>query len=183
MVAAIIACEVGFWVLLCGGLVARYVLRARLLSTALLLAVPLVDVMLLVVSAIDLRRGARADTVHGLAAVYVGVSIAFGDQMVRWADQRFAHRFRGGPVPAGPPRVGREHAAYERRQWLRHLLAYLIAATALGLFTALVGSVDRAAPLWAVMVPWAIVLAVDFVISFSYTLAPRRPKAVTRPPR
>jgi hypothetical protein len=30
------------------------------------------------------------------------------------------------------------------------------------------------APLWAVMAPWGIGVVVDFVISFSYTLAPRR---------
>jgi hypothetical protein len=157
MVAVIIACEVGFWVLLGCGLAARYVLRAKLLSTVLLLAVPLVDVVL-------------------LAAVYIGVSLAFGRQMIRWADQRFAHRFAGGPAPTRPPRAGRDHATHERRQWLRHLLAYVIAIAVLGLFTGLVGSAARTMPLWTVMVPWTIALVVDFIISFSYTLAPRKPK-------
>jgi hypothetical protein len=104
------------------------------------------------------------------------VSIAFGGQMIGWADQRIAHRFAGGPAPARPPRAGRDHAAHERRQWLRHLLAYAIAAAVLAGFTALVGSIDRTGPLWGVMVPWALVLVVDFVISFSYTLAPRGSK-------
>jgi hypothetical protein len=183
MVAAIIACEIGFWVLLGGGLLARYVLNARRLSATLLLAVPLVDVVLLAVAAVDLRRGGAADTVHGLAAVYLGTSIAFGHQVIGWADRRVAHWFGGGPAKDRPPRVGREHAAHERRQWLRHLLAYLIAAAVLGVFTPLAGGVSRAVPLWAVMAPWAIVLAVDFVISFSYTLAPRRPKTPARETR
>jgi hypothetical protein len=173
MIAAIIACEIGFWVLLVSGLAARYVLRARRLSTALLLAVPLVDVLLLAISVVDLRRGGEAGAAHGLAAVYIGVSVAFGHQMISWADQRFAHRFAGGPAPQRPPRAGRAHAARERRQWLRHLLAYLVAAGVLALFTALVGDLSRVAPLWAVMAPWGIGVVVDFFVSFSYTVAPR----------
>ena len=69
MIGIIVACEIGFWVLLGAGLAARYLLRARLLSTALLIAVPLVDVVLLAATAIDLRRGGQAGLTHGLAAV------------------------------------------------------------------------------------------------------------------
>ncbi|MFI5892019.1 hypothetical protein ACIA5D_18110 [Actinoplanes sp. NPDC051513] len=174
MVAVIIACEIGFWVLLVAGLAARYVLRARRVSTALLLAVPAVDVVLLAVALIDLLNGGEADPAHGLAAVYIGTSVAFGAQMIGWADQRFAHRFAGGPPPVKPPRTGPEHAARERRQWTRHLLAYVIGAAVLGVFTALAGDLDRVRPLWSVLGVWTLVLVIDFMISFSYTLFPRR---------
>jgi hypothetical protein len=174
MIAAIVVCEIGFWVLLAGGLAARYLLRARTLSAVLLIGVPLVDVVLLALSVFDLRRGAEAGLGHGLAAVYIGVSVGFGHQMIRWADQRFAHRFAGGPPPVRPPRTGRAHAAHERRQWVRHLLAYLTAAAVLGVFTLLVGDLDRTAPLWAVMAPWTIALIVDFLIAMSYSASPRR---------
>ena len=174
MLALIVACEVAFWVLLALGLAARYLLRARRLSTALLVSVPLVDVVLLIASVVDLRRGGVAHLTHGLAAIYIGVSVAFGPQMIDWADQRFAHRFAGGPPPVRPPKTGRAHAAHARRQWLRHLLAYAVAAATLGLFTLLVGDVSRTGPLWQPMGTWAVVLVVDFLISFSYTLFPRR---------
>ena len=59
---------------------------------------------------IDLRAGATADVFHGLAAIYVGVSVAFGHRMIRWADEHFAHRFAGGPPPKRPPKHGPEHA-------------------------------------------------------------------------
>jgi len=65
--AAIIAAEVAFWVLLLGGLVARYGLRRPRLGAALLVGVPLVDVVLLGITALDLARGAQADWSHGLA--------------------------------------------------------------------------------------------------------------------
>jgi hypothetical protein len=47
----------------------------------------------------------------------------------------------------------------------------------LGLGILLVGDLDRTWALVNVAVLWTIVLAIDFLISFSYTLAPRRPKA------
>ena len=81
----IAACEIGFWVILGAGLVARYLLRWRRVGGVLLLCVPLVDVVLLVASVIDLRRGAEANFTHGLAAAYIGFSIAFGHSMVRLA--------------------------------------------------------------------------------------------------
>ncbi len=174
MVVAIVACEVGFWVLLVLGLLARYLFRARRLGAALLISVPVVDVVLLAISVVDLRRGGEASIAHGLAAIYIGVSLAFGHQMVRWADQRVAHRFAGGPEPVRPPRAGGAHAAHQRRQWLRHLLAYLVAAAVLGGFTLLVGDVDRTLSLWGPMAPWGIAVVVDFLVSFSYTFAPRR---------
>jgi hypothetical protein len=170
MTAAIIACEAGFWVLLTAGLAARYLLKKRLLSTALLLSVPLIDLVLLAITVLDLRRGATPGPAHGLAAVYLGVSVAFGSQMIGWADQRFAHRFAGGPAPARPPRTGHAHAAHERRQWLRHLLAYAIAGALIAAMAALTG----ARTLWAPMAPWTIALIVDFIVSFSYSLSPRR---------
>ncbi|MBG0563821.1 hypothetical protein I4J89_20460 [Actinoplanes sp. NEAU-A11] len=174
MIAVIVACEIGFWVLLLAGLLTRYVLRRPTLGALLLVSVPLVDVLLLVVSALDLRTGGEAGIAHGLAAIYLGVSVAFGHQMMRWADERVAHRFAGGPAPAPKPRAGHEHASRERRQWLRHLLAYALAAAILALFTLIAGGLDRALPIWHVMAPWGIVLLIDFAISFSYTLSPRR---------
>ena len=51
------ACEVGFWVLLGAGLAARYLLRARRLSTVLLLLVPVLDVVLVTASLVDVAGG------------------------------------------------------------------------------------------------------------------------------
>lgn len=105
LVGVIIACEIGFWVVLLAGLATRYVLRRPWTGAVLLLCVPLVDLVLLWATVLDLRQGAVADWSHGLAAVYLGFSVAFGHDIIRRADQRFAHRFAGGPVPASklPP--------------------------------------------------------------------------------
>ena len=92
--ALIIACEAAFWVVLALALVARYVFRRMGLSRVLLFALPVVDLMLLVFTALDLRSGTPATFAHGLATAYVGFTVAFGGSLVDWADQRFAHRFR-----------------------------------------------------------------------------------------
>ena len=172
--ALIVAAEIAFWLVLLGGLTARYALRRPRLGAALLLATPLVDVALLAFTVIDLRSGATAGVPHALAGVYIGVSVAFGHSMLRWADVRFAHRFAGGPAPEPPPRTGRAHAAHQRRGWLRHLLAWAIGVSLLVGAQALVGDPDRSAALGQTAAVWTLVLVIDFLISFSYTLFPRR---------
>jgi hypothetical protein len=174
LIALIVAAEIAFWSILVAGLVARYVLRRPQLGLALLVATPFVDLILLAVTTIDLRRGGEAALPHALAAVYIGVSIAWGHRIINWADARFAHRFAGGPAPERPPRTGPQHAARERREWLRHLLAWATGTALLGLGVLVVGDLDRTLALVNVAVLWTVVLAIDFLISFSYTLFPRR---------
>jgi hypothetical protein len=167
LIALIVATEVAFWLILLSGLAARYVLRAPRLGMALLVVTPLVD--------LDLRRGGEATLPHALAAVYIGVTVAWGHRIVRWADVRFAHRFAGGPPPARIPRTGRVHAARERREWVRHLVAWTTGTALLGIGVLVVGDLDRTQALLNVAALWTLVLVVDFLISFSYTVRPRRP--------
>lgn len=140
VVAAIVVCEIGFWVVLGAGLTARYGLRRRRLGAALLLAVPLVDLALLAFTVLDLRAGAQPRAVHGLAAVYLGVSVVFGPSVVRWADVRVAHRVAGGPPPAPRPPSG--SPARVRAEWRDFGLACAagaLSAALLGLAVLLVG--------------------------------------------
>jgi hypothetical protein len=174
LIALIIAAELAFWLTLLAGLVSRYGLRRPRLGLALLVATPFVDLILLTITTIDLRRGAEAALPHALAAVYIGVSIAWGHRMIAWADARFAHRFAGGPPPMRLPRTGPQHAARERTEWLRHALAWAAGTSLLGLGILVVGDLDRTQALVNVAAVWTLVLAIDFLISFSYTLWPRR---------
>jgi len=180
LLALIIASEIGFWVLLGAGLVARYLFRWRRVSTGLLICVPLVDVVLLVATVVDLRRGAEPEWGHGLAALYIEFSVAFGKDLTRWADQRFAHRFTDGPQPWKPPKYGREKLAYEWKSWLKALLGWAVAAALLGAGYLLVGGHDRGAPLLA----WALQPAVPMAIWLVFwplaeTIFPSKPKEPT----
>ncbi|MBM6400042.1 hypothetical protein [Phycicoccus sonneratiae] len=173
LVAVIVTCEVLFWVLVLAGLAVRYLLRRPRLGGRLLVAAPLVDLVLLVATVLDLRGGATATTAHALAAVYLGVSVGFGHSMVRWADVRFAHRFAGGPEPEPRPRSGRAHAAHERRGFGRHLLAYAVGAGLLGVAILVIGDPDRTGALLGMLRLWSVVVAVDGLVSLSYTVRPR----------
>jgi hypothetical protein len=146
MAAVIAAGEIGFWLFLAAGLVARYPLRARRASVVLFAAVPLVDVAVLVATVLDLNAGTPANFTHGLAAVYLGFSVVFGPGLVRWADTRFAHRFAGGPAP--PKRKGRERLRHEWREFGKCLLACGLAAAALLAAIFAIGTPEQVAPLW-----------------------------------
>ena len=174
ILTVIVACEVGFWVAVLGGLAARYLLRARRLSVALLVAAPLIDVVLLGATALHLRSGATASVEHGLAALYIGFSIAYGHRLVHWADVRFAHRFAGGPAPVKPT-----GAAYTRACWAdvgRTLLAVLVAAGVLAALAAWVDDPDRTTALTGMVPLLGVVLAIELLWAVSYTIWPKAPR-------
>ena len=148
IVIGIVACEIGFWVVLAAGLGARYLLRLRRLSSVLLLCVPLLDLLLLALITWDLVfNGATATFAHGLGAVYLGFTVAFGHQIINRVDARFAHRFAGGPPPVKPPKAGSAHVRYEWQQWGRMLLCAVIASVVIGVIVLLVGDSARTAEL------------------------------------
>ena len=160
LVALILACEIGFWVVLAAGLATRYLLHRRRAGAILLACVPLVDLVLLAATVIDLTRGATADFAHGLAAAYLGFSVAFGHSMIRWADQRFAHRFAGGPAPQRPPRGGRERTRHEWREFGKALIAWAISCALLAAAIVIVGDADRTAALEGWIARLTVVVAV-----------------------
>lgn len=147
LVFVIIACEIGFWVVLAAGLFARYGLRWRRVSNVLLICVPLVDLVLLTATVLDLRSGADASAAHGLAAAYLGFSVAFGHQTVSALDRRAAHRFAGAPKPAPYPRTGRARVHHEWKQWRQAVLAWAVACALLAAAIAFVSDSARTSEL------------------------------------
>lgn len=176
LIAVIAGCEAGFWIVLAAGLAARYPLRLRRTGAALLICVPLIDLVLLAATAIDLRGGATAGTGHGLAAAYLGYSVAFGHSVVRWADERFAHRFSGGPPPRGRPAYGAARTRYEWREFGKAALATAIACGILLAMIVLVDDPARTGALTAWLGRLGVVLAIWAIWPVSHTLWPAKPK-------
>ncbi|MGW7279058.1 hypothetical protein ACWGIV_12270 [Streptomyces sp. NPDC054844] len=139
IVTLIIVCEIGFWVLLAAGLAVRYLLKMPRAGMALLLCEPLLEVVLLVVTALDLKNGADPSWKHGLAALYIGYTVGHGHRTVKWLDGHAAHRLGEAPKPVGPPRYGMARARHEGKVWLGTLLA---AAVATGLLQIAMWYVD-----------------------------------------
>ncbi|WP_436789589.1 hypothetical protein [Yinghuangia sp. YIM S10712] len=177
LIGLIIACEVAFWVILGLALSARYVFRMRRTSTALLVAVPLVDVVLLVATVMDLRGGATADFKHGLSAAYIGFSVAYGHYLVKWADVRFAHRFAGGPAPVKPPKYGVARAAHEWRIAGMTALAGGIAAGLLQLAVWWVDDASRTDQLSAWQGRMGMIVGINAIIALTYSVWPKEPPA------
>ncbi|MGW6941102.1 hypothetical protein ACWGF3_19170 [Streptomyces xanthophaeus] len=180
LVALIIACEVGFWVLLAGGLALRYLARMPRLGAAVLLCEPLLELVMLVVSTLDLKNGGEPGWTHGLAALYIGYTVAFGHYTVKWLDRHAAHRFAGGPKPPGAG-YGTARALHEWKLWLRTLLG---AAVAVGLLQAAIWYVGDAAdtgPLESWQFVALRVLGIQALVAATYTIWPRKAPAGTEP--
>lgn len=169
LVAAVAICEIAFWVFVVAGLAARYLLRRRRTGAVLLACVPLLDLALVVCALLDLRGGTPVNGTHGLAAAYFGFTVVFGPGMIRWADQRFAHRFAGGPPPR-PRRTARERIWHEWREWFKAVLACVLAIGLLVAGAALVadpvqaqallGWIPNLAKVLGVWLIWAVVATI-----------------------
>ncbi|WP_299529268.1 hypothetical protein [uncultured Streptomyces sp.] len=177
IVTLIVLCEIGFWVLLAAGLALRYGARRPRLGAAVLLCEPVLEVVLLVVTAIDLKNGAAPDWKHGLAAVYIGFTVGLGRSTITWVDARVAHRFAGGPAPVKPPRYGRDRALHEWRVAARWILAAGVAAALLQAAAWYVGGDGDVSSLRAWQYRTGFVAAINLVIATSYTLFPKRAPA------
>ncbi|GAA3610277.1 hypothetical protein GCM10022199_12500 [Marihabitans asiaticum] len=172
--AIIVGSELGFWLVLLAGLVARYPLRRPRLGAALLVAAPLVDLVTLCAAVLDLRSGADPSFAHTLAAIYIGVSVGFGHSMMRWADVRFAHRYAGGPPPAPKPEHGPARARHETDGMRRHAIAWVVGAVLLVLAGLLVGTSAAHDQFYGAARLWTIILVIDLGYGASVIARERR---------
>jgi hypothetical protein len=166
IVVLIVACEVGFWVLLALGLALRYLARMPRTGAAVLLMEPLLELVLLIVTAIDLKNGAPADWKHGLAAVYIGFTVAYGHYTIKWVDGHVAHRFAGGPRPV--KRYGLARAKHEGKLWVRTVVMAAVAAALLQLATWYVGDGGDTRSLHEWQLTTLRIVAVHGVIALTY---------------
>ncbi|MEU6685912.1 hypothetical protein [Streptomyces sp. NPDC046832] len=177
IVALIAACEIGFWVLLAAGLATRYLLKMPRTGLALLLCEPLLEVVLLVATALDLKNGADPNWTHGLAALYIGYTVGHGHRTVKWLDGQAAHRLGGAPPPPKPPRYGMARARHEGTVWLGTLTAAVVATVLLQLAIWYVDDPSRVISLesWR-YVAWRAA-GIHGLIALSYAVWPRKAPA------
>lgn len=182
IVALIIICEIGFWVLLAAGLATRYILKMPRAGMALLLCEPLLEVVLLVVTAIDLKNGADPSWKHGLAALYIGYTVGHGHRTVKWLDGHAAHRFGGAPLRR-PPRYGRARAVHEAKIWVGTLVGAAVATGLLLLAIWYVGDPARSGSLegW-IYQAWKIT-AIHGLVALGYAIWPKKDPGERNPDR
>ncbi|KGP72796.1 hypothetical protein [Pontibacillus yanchengensis] len=171
----IVACEIGFWLFIVFGLVTRYIWNKKKLGLFLLALTPVIDIVLLVVTGIDLYYGSKATVIHGLAAVYIGISIGFGKRMIEWADEQFSYYvIKQGPKPK--KLFGMQKAVHYFKGWLRHLISYLIGIGLLAGMVLFLRDTNQTEPLVQLGRTWTVILGIDLMITISYFLFPKKEK-------
>ena len=170
--AVIVASEIAFWTLLVAGLYVRYAHDRPRAGAAMLLAAASTDLVVLLVAALDLAGGAEAQTSHVFAALAVAYSVAYAKHLVAIAD-RFVLRRLGREV-VEPPRAPK--AVRERAGWYRHARMWAVGVPLLGAFYLLA---DEGAALAAAAGIWTAILAIDFIVSFSYSIGGSRDRGTS----
>ncbi|MGE6513424.1 hypothetical protein [Lysinibacillus sphaericus] len=173
MIAWIITAEIAFWIVIIVGLICRYVFKKPKLSLFFFALTPVIDLLLVLLTVMDLKAGTPASTAHGVAAIYIGVSIAYGKTMIAWADIKFQQWFLKVLIQK-EKLSGMAKAKHEMTMLGRHIVAYIIGAGLLYAMTLFIGSNTDTSSLVQVMKVWGIVLAIDAVISFSYVIFPSK---------
>ena len=145
---AIFGARIGFWVVLGAGMVVRYLLRLRHTSTVILAGIPMLDLVLVIGTAVDLHRGAQVGVEQALPAFDFGSSLAFGPATLRWADAGIAHRFSGGLGPQRVPKHGPERKAYLLLEWRRVVVTATIASVVLAVLICYFATAQQQGVLW-----------------------------------
>ncbi|MBK3493897.1 hypothetical protein JFL43_03295 [Viridibacillus sp. YIM B01967] len=175
MIVWIITAEIAFWIAIMAALFSRYILKKLKLSTFLFILVPLIDLALIVFTIMDLRNGAIASSAHGISAIYIGVSIAYGKTMITWADEKFQVWFLKINLNK-KPLTGVAKGMKELKLFGQHIIAYLLGSSMLWLMITIVGHQEDTTALEQVWKIWSLVLLIDGVISLSYILFPTKKK-------
>ena len=173
MIAWIITAEVAFWIVILLGLICRYRFKKTTLSIVFFALTPVIDLILIALTVMDLRAGTPASTSHGIAAVYIGVSIAYGKTMIAWADEKFQQWFLKQPLTK-ERLTGLAKGIHEMKMLGLHVIAYAISACLLYAMIVFIGQLTDTSSLLQVMKVWGIVLIVDAVISISYIIFPSK---------
>lgn len=169
----IVFCEIAFWVVIVLGLAVRYLFKQHTLGLIFLALTPVIDLILLAATGVDLYRGASATLAHRILAVYIGISIAYGKQMIRWADERFQYYVtKQGSKPL--KRYGMDYAKHYAKSWIRHVLAFLIGAGLLAGMIYFINDSARTEALSGILKTWTVILGIDFLFTASYFIWPKK---------
>ncbi|WP_163103419.1 hypothetical protein [Peribacillus alkalitolerans] len=172
----IVACEISFWMVILLGLTARYLFNLKKVGFIFLALTPIIDLLLIIITSWDLYRGATATFAHGLAAVYIGVSISFGKNMIEWMDERFKYFVLKSTSNKPSKRTGIQFAKHYAKGLVRHILAYLIGSAILLIMIYFINEPSRTEALNGILKGWALVIAIDILITISYFIWPKKEK-------
>lgn len=183
----LIGAEVSFWVLSVAFLLLRYLLNLDRASFVVLALIVLDNLFIAGLGLLDYLRTGEFATYQLIALAIIAYGLTFGKRDFKRLDgymKRKVANWKGGATQPAEPRpkaAPREKAAGERRRFYWHLAVFAVGQAVLfavgesWLAAQLAGVApeDPSALMSAGRI-WAIVLVVDAIWSFSYTLFPKR---------
>lgn len=173
---AIIVCEILFWIVIMLGLIFRYLLKMKRLGLFFLALTPVVDFILIIVTSVDLYHGATATIAHGLAAVYIGVSLSFGKSMIKWADERFQYYIAKTITIKPQKKYGIQFAKQSAWGVLKHFIAWCIGSAILIIMIYYIDEASRTEVLSSIIKTWFFILMIDLCIAVYDFIWPRKEK-------
>ncbi|UBH08042.1 hypothetical protein [Macrococcus armenti] len=177
IITLIIAAEILFWVFIVLGLVTRYIFHKEKLSVLLLSCTILVDLFLIIAATFNLHQGGTAEITHGIAAVYIAISIVFGKDFINWADEKFKVLYL--KETPRPKIYGNQYAKQYLKSFFKHIIAFLIAYGLIYLMLVVANNPSSLNNLMGVIRIWKFILFIDFIITISYFIWPKKEKIDT----
>ncbi|WP_414051448.1 hypothetical protein [Macrococcus animalis] len=171
----IIAAEIMFWVFIILGLIARYTFKKEKLSLILLSSTISVDLFLVICTTIDLRSGNEASVFHGIAAVYIGVSLMFGKQMIQYADNKYQVLILKRNIDENKL-SGMDYARNYLLSYIKHIGAFIIAYLLIMIMKWLINDSNQTKQLTGIINIWQVVLIIDLIITISWFIWPKKRK-------
>ncbi|WP_137790317.1 hypothetical protein [Bacillus sp. E(2018)] len=201
--AFLILAETVFWVSTLSFLVVRYWFNLKKLSIAFFVLFLLNDLWIAAMGYFDYLRTGKFSSYQIIILIVIAYAFLYGKSDFRKLDrfiQRKVAKMRGLPepnLPASKPLYGMQHAKQERKNLYKHILLFI---TAQGVFLLLFGLSDAVSSIqidtllkdWYdttdtdlfykndvannVTRIWALILAIDIIVSLSYTVAPKKEK-------
>ncbi|KZE69515.1 hypothetical protein AWM68_01160 [Fictibacillus phosphorivorans] len=199
----LILAEVIFWFSTLSFLLVRYWFNLKKLSVAFFVLFLTNDLWIATMGYFDYLRTGVFSAYQIIILIVIAYAFIYGKSDFQKLDafiQRKVAKWRGLPVPelrSTKPLYGMEHAKQERRNFYKHLIAFIVVQC---LFVVMFGLSDAVTNIkidtlfaeWYdqkqtelfyksdtannITRIWAIILAIDLVISLSYTVTPKKEK-------
>ncbi|MQR97249.1 hypothetical protein [Fictibacillus phosphorivorans] len=199
----LILAETVFWVSTLSFLVVRYWFNLKKLSIAFFVLFLLNDLWIAAMGYFDYLRTEKFSSYQIIILIVIAYAFLYGKSDFQKLDrfiQRKVAKMRGLPEPDLPdskPLYGMQHAKQERKNLYKHIFLFI---TAQCVFLLLFGLSDAVSSIqidtflkdWYdttdtdlfykndvannITRIWALILAIDIVVSLSYTIAPKKEK-------
>ncbi|GIN94801.1 hypothetical protein J6TS1_06710 [Siminovitchia terrae] len=84
----IIICEILFWVFAVLGVFFRSITKMPKLGAFFLILIPIDDFLLIIFNIVSLLIGEPFNYSHSLSGLYLGITLAFGETIIKWVDNK-----------------------------------------------------------------------------------------------